>query len=1162
MTWWRRDSVISPVQRYAQRLLRSHEAALRARGFSRAPSQKAQHGDDKDSNRPAGMSNLEWMQLQHYQRWRKKLMEDPYQALFGASNDMLSGKGLKHWEWISNSFPKWMLEEMKDHGDATPRSKSDKDTTSSERYPKKAGIEHNGSNAFKERESHFPQPSFRTTRIGGDDSRAIISPSDLRRPSEHPHVTVIGESIEASPKPNSNPHISISQANGPQPFESPPPTPPKSTQSFSDYIVKTKSNAAEEIGKLDKPSIAQGTSFMDGFLSEKPPQEPNASAPDNISTWRETTLQRRSLQRDEMKRNTTDEILDSTPIIKEPEILSSTPAVDEHSSSPPTKQTVPVATMHERPHFSIKEDINISEGCTAPTKSTSETLSQLPEDDIDFLSAADIRASMGAKKSRIPSDEQRKSERENLEKSFADAHVENNEVDSMIESKIINDQLVRRIERKMQIPDKAMETNEPQPATKADQNSSPANEAQIESSIERMKSWLEQSGAMFSNYFWQDPTEEADAKKTRLFFDKVLARIRKGRSTMRQVIEDLESDVPSSKPLLKRMKADEEVLDSAIHALRQRSGSGKISPLTPRKVRAIQSLRLKYQDTDNDLNKAYAALEEIGKSEAAKNTPLAFKQRLGMAAKIIQKNAHLTRYLIWSLQARLEDPEIDRSMLVNYKAVANSLLTLRDTQTALSRLVDRAMLVYGVVPQTAEKLESMGQTNVNAPSDQGHMPRLEVSASMTEIDKAQLRAKIAAEERLANEVHAQKSAMCGLSDDGYVRESKTATKKPFEERTPLDHSLYRPFGPVLESLGSELPSRVEVSKYEEVEQKYDDAELVAEVQKAYEDTYGPITIEHHQLADTAEVKHEHENTVQKFEMLKDDPTVQDEISVGATATEMPQTEVTTSLHAHDDAVSVQAETYTGTSASAQPTEASSESATETSSTAISSPIPTAHLPTHYIILIHDAETNTLSLTTSTSPPPRDTSPPIPLHNALSTLSSPSKFIPHITPNLEIVTAKPDMLILRDVLNPASTSNTIANPLQSTEQSDPIDRPTTIDYDNADVQRVGSINPIDGTTRLSPTGYVGPEENREQLEKEFEERRRAAEQVVLGSSSTTTATAAATAGAGASDESAKEQGGTRGTNRGARGRRGAGVAKTAIWAAATCYVVGVLGELVG
>lgn len=39
-------------------------------------------------------------------------MEDPYNTMFGASNDMLNGRGLKDWEWISKTFPRWMMREM------------------------------------------------------------------------------------------------------------------------------------------------------------------------------------------------------------------------------------------------------------------------------------------------------------------------------------------------------------------------------------------------------------------------------------------------------------------------------------------------------------------------------------------------------------------------------------------------------------------------------------------------------------------------------------------------------------------------------------------------------------------------------------------------------------------------------------------------------------------------------------------------------------------------------------------------------------------------------------------------------------------------------------------------------------------------------------------
>ena len=344
MTWWRRDSTFSPVQRYAQRLLRSHEAALRTRSFSRTPPQNAQHGDDKGSNRPTGMSNLEWMQLQHYQRWRKKLMEDPYQTLFGASNDMLNGKGLKDWDWISNSFPKWMLKEMGGHEDATSPPKSGQDATSSKRYPRKVEIDHDMSSTPRERESYFPQPTPRATRLGGDDSRGIISPSDLRRPREHSDVVVVEKSTGPSTEPSSETHGSTFAA---QTSQHSPPVPPKSTQSFSDYIAKTKSGGASRVEQLDTTQNAKETSFIDSFLSENPRQEePKASSPSDVSTWKETTLQRRLSQKDVAKYDASNEPSGSTPVIKESENTSLTPAVSGYSLTPTVKQVVPVTPMH------------------------------------------------------------------------------------------------------------------------------------------------------------------------------------------------------------------------------------------------------------------------------------------------------------------------------------------------------------------------------------------------------------------------------------------------------------------------------------------------------------------------------------------------------------------------------------------------------------------------------------------------------------------------------------------------------------------------------------------------------------------------------------------------------------------------------------------------
>lgn len=127
MGWWRRDPSLwcrTPIHRYARRVLHDNEAILRSRSFSKSLPTSAQHKDEEDGKRPAGLSNLEWIQLQHYRRWRRRLHEDPYKALFGASNDMLAGRGLKDWDWVYKAFPKWMLKEM-DFSEYTEQPKRD-----------------------------------------------------------------------------------------------------------------------------------------------------------------------------------------------------------------------------------------------------------------------------------------------------------------------------------------------------------------------------------------------------------------------------------------------------------------------------------------------------------------------------------------------------------------------------------------------------------------------------------------------------------------------------------------------------------------------------------------------------------------------------------------------------------------------------------------------------------------------------------------------------------------------------------------------------------------------------------------------------------------------------------------------------------------------------
>jgi hypothetical protein len=246
-----------------------------------------------------------------------------------------------------------------------------------------------------------------------------------------------------------------------------------------------------------------------------------------------------------------------------------------------------------------------------------------------------------------------------------------------------------------------------------------------------------------------------------------------------------------------------------------------------------------------------------------------------------------------------------------------------------------------------------------------------------------------------------------------------------------------------------------------------------------------------------------------------------------------------------EAMSTTKMTSTETAAPEQPiptTACAQEPLAETPASSVSDSA-TIQLPTHYTILIRDPHTDTLSMTTSSTGPPRDTSPAMPLHQALAALDSPASFVPHIGAGLEVVSATKDMLVLRDSLDDGA----------STRSFETVHSPSSDVLKEFTRSERKSVNPIDGTARLSPTGYVGPEESPEQLEKEFQERRQAAGRF-KGREDTMThfrhSQGKFSPGLVSSRDTAKRE---------RKGRTG-GVVKTAIWVAGICYVVGVVGEI--
>jgi hypothetical protein len=975
--------------------------------------------------------------------------------------------------------------------------------------------------------------SYKTSGFEHDDSAGVVSPSDLRRPRESSHIKVVGDSYSNAGSHGGNPNAVAAHFHG-------------SPGSFSRTVLEGEKVPESKDNSESRRREVLHQDFMKSFLTDETHfQGTIAGGKESSKEWRQTALQRRASSRviaqppitsSFVVSSTDSEAVPGSPAISIPSPQVSTAVLGDQSSEARSTMLNRLQ-REENPPIALETD---QKEVPSPTRSASEILNQLPKEDIDFISAADIRASMGSRRSKLPSSEERQAERQKLEQTFTKAQQA--DLDSMIEANIINDQHVRRTEREMREAQRSQEAKETQSAQNLTDQTH-AVEPAMESSIDRMTKWLETTGTNFVKQFWQDPTEEADITKTRLFFDKVMHYIRKGRLAMQPIVEDLEKDIPASTTLLRRLNSDEKALELAIHQLRQRSANGLAQGLTPRKVKAMESLKVRFQQTNNELEKAYAALREVATTEVVAKAPASFKRRLSMASKVLHKNAQLSRMLVYSLQTRLEDPNVDRKLLTNYKPVADNLLSLRDTQMTLIRLVDHAMLVYGIVPKSVNDVNAKGQMY-----DDNGLAEKQAQEELANCEEPFVRARLAADAHLIDVIKAHKAAPQVASFDEGSQPAKAAPNTTLDEPRPLAHSLFRPFGPVFEKLGKEE------------EPPYSVAEpSLGEVTASFHGTPGAK-----QAAETAahdKVSKKNFETlgypVKSFEMLKDDPA----------ANTIETNDAVTNLSSHDNGraaisamsnnnMSLPEDSIAALAPETLSTNAVAPDVTEPANTVVPTPsntpnpqpevptaapstISTAHLPTHYTILVHDPQTGALSITTSTTGPPRDTSPALPLHQALSSLDSPAKFIPYITPGLEVVTAKKDMLILRDAIDTNSSTHTF-------ETITP--RSGLEDFHRENYR--DTMNPIDGTARLSPTGYVGPEESPEQLEKEFDERRHAAGQLSSRLSMKEEESAAR------SWEEHREKKWKKAKRTGGAGR----VIRTAIWAAALCYVVGVGGEI--
>ncbi|KAF2442939.1 hypothetical protein P171DRAFT_433313 [Karstenula rhodostoma CBS 690.94] len=1263
----RRDPALwsrSPIRRSTR------SALLPSRCFSKTSLASARHNDEQNNNnakKPEGVSDLEWLRQRHLRRWRKRIEEDPYGALFGASEEMLKGRGLESYiekqremhrkglEWVQKAFPKWMLEDM-------GLRDGDK-STGGDRYPNNVKIETREDGGAKERERAFRKPWYKDRKVERDTgNEGVKSPSDSRWPREQRlssfqspgalHEDRV-QGLRKDRRPLEDPVAqeqtsakTLDTANASAPERTPTPIPGKNMQSTKD-------------------ATARETSFIEEFLAERTSAAPpHSSEPGNNKDWRQTALERRAARSPilEPRRKTDVPVVDVTakdkgrngngpgverearPPVKsnnEPGSTSNRAVIDfngtsssrmgrkeveefesrvEETSDSAKQQesldNVPETStesgcMH-RSRFSpypwIKtddwvlppsknaaeeldeyadvklsslntDDIRFSHtgpGTSSnPRKSTSDVLKQLPEDDLDFLTADDVRASMGRTKGNR--EDNKAAVRQKLEEEYG---KDTPEIDPLLEAQVVNGQYVRRKTSEMTLAQEQTKSTESGTNTIVSEqkieNTTSKPVSVLETSLDFMSRWLHNGGNVLAQHFWQDPVQLVAGQLSgaeEQFLKGIGVGVLKGRRAFASIKDELVEDIPAAKELVDRLNRDDiKASAGAVRLYRDLPSALKdTSDADASKAAAhkrIRKLRQELLDTDKQYKKACEAVD--GMKNATKPSFLQ-RKRLRYASEVLRKNAKLTRMAIFGLQGRIEVEAGSSSGLVA-RELLHRLLTLQDTQLALSRLVSRAIQVLGINLEAEEEVSTKSDESTVDLSDPSIVEAL-ASAAAKDTPARQTMDAAAANAKLEDEVSKQKAAMRGLSDDGYKHPPKPFVRKSFDGPNPLAHSLFRPFGLQLDSLGKDADA-AQNDVVSAAEKEKGDRLLVKEVKKAYEDTYGAITVDHWQVppAETPPPTIEGVAEVPDTETVKRQPSIQmlkeDEVSPTitgealATATDsasVPMSNVAVGEGAAEvRAVSKKDDVNHGSVESEDSTQpahrellepletigpeqhitSADTKETNTNPTPSTNPeneysydtATDTYVPISYKTLIYNAETDKLSITTSQVPQPNPPITPIPLHEALATLFHPAKFVDHLPESFHVIQAKPDVLSVRT----ASPFNATAEKNITTT----VDRPGVKKADAEEAEGWKGINPVDGTTTLSPTGFVSVGSD---LDRDFAERRRKADEYHR--------------------EVKKSKKNMEAPERKKKGKVGVGgVVKAAIWAGALCYVVGVAAEV--
>jgi len=1141
--------------------------------------------------------------------WKRKLDEDPYKALFGASEEMLKGNGLYYWmerekQELTRLFPKWMVREMDlDDNKPSSTSKTDGERRGSPTilYPKNVKWDNYMEDAPKERESVFPQPSVRnrSSRFERDVwNCGVESPSDPRRPRQQ----VSMENVD-KPKVHRQNIIpaKLEEPNVPA-FNTPPQNMGKE-QSSLEHEPKEMANSIPEV--------------LTNASTGKTPSTENITQMHR--DWQQSVLERRALPdfKPKPRRSRTDvPVIDVTarvhdridsanhtvanslssvpngPTISKPNITSeglNNPDSNGKQFTPKIKTDDWLPTWDKS---NTKANEVVSPKTTTTRKSTSEILAQLPENDLDFLSADDIRASMGRTKGES---EDKYAVRQKLEKEFITAHKDEREIDPLLKARVVSDQHVRRTEREiLQSQKQAKPSLEgtlgpkihiQQVSHTAEPETSEKN-GSSETEPNSMLQWLHNGGSVLAQHFWQDPVQSVEGQnpEDHQVLSRIKTGIHKGRAAMSEISSDLLKDIPSSKSLVNRLNEDgmKAVMAAGI-LLDKRNNPDHDIPAHLIHSR-ISKLKKAMLETEKEYQEACKGVDNM-KGNGVTSTLLA--TRIRIASVVLRKNAQLTRTAVFSLQARIECAGINQSD-PRTGLLLHRLLALQDTQAALAKVVSRTMQVLSIDPKEEEMLSTMNgkaKETSQSFSDPTKVEVLESTVSKDNTVKQNVGIE-AANAKLEEEVTKQKEAMRGLSDDGYSRSPKPAKRRLLDEPNPLAHSLFRPFGLQLDSLGKAVETDgVDVN--ETVKRRAADKKLVSEVREAYEDVFGPITVNHHQIPhdDGPDASPPTANAVPtprktnsrgdghatSIQMLKED-TISATVSDQGPGSDLDQP----SISQDNDATAIQGAESIGSSKFVEAADSvafedppkvanGGEESTvqetadpsaqkfdpdEQDGQTITTPVTDRKTFT-YRTYTYDLQTDKMFVINTRGPSDLDKDKAIiPLHEALITLLYPEKFLSKLVPTgsdqtafskiFDVVAVRSNMLVIR--------YNTLQNTENLQAQSYDITEVSANEVNRNETRR--AINPIDGTTTLSPTGFVGLGSDLER-ELEFEERRKAAKAYAL------------------KNEDEHEQ------QRGERERKKfenqrhekkarkvgvGGVIRTTVIAVAWCYVAGVGAEL--